>query len=194
MASVVFGLGPLGVFLLMVPESACIPVPSEITLMSAGFAVRSGWMPFWAAVLAATLGNLVGSFIACGIGRASADRTYGRRTTAALAKCDGLFDRHGTRAVFLARLMPLARTFVSLPAGHSRVSIWPFTAMTVLGCAIWAAGLSLLGFLAGAAWAEVGNTVGLVLLGVTVLAVAAWLVAENGPLGESIDDISQGTP
>lgn len=192
MASLVFGLGPLGVFLLMVPESACVPVPSEITLMSAGFAVRSGWMPFWAAVAAATLGNLVGSLIAYGIGRAGSSRTYGRRTTAAFSSCDRLFDRHGTRAVFVARLMPLARTFVSLPAGHSRVAIGPFAAMTLAGCAIWAAVFALLGFIAGAAWAQVGNTLGGILLGLTVLSVGGWIAIRKPTARRSASAESSG--
>src|ERR1700679_3355260 len=101
-SSLVRALGPLGVFLLMVPESACIPVPSEVTLMCAGFAVRSGLMPFWLAVLAATAGNLVGSLIAYGVGRASSKREIGPRASRAFAACNRLFDRYGPRAVFVA--------------------------------------------------------------------------------------------
>jgi membrane protein DedA with SNARE-associated domain len=115
MSSLVIGLGPLGVFLLMIPESACIPVPSEVTLVSAGFAVGSGWMSIWMAVLAATAGNLVGSLLAYGIGRMILLRDRRRRSARALASCDRLLARHGNRAVFLARLMPLARTFISCP-------------------------------------------------------------------------------
>jgi membrane protein DedA with SNARE-associated domain len=140
-------------------------------------------MPFWAAVLAATLGNLVGSFIAYGFGRASAHRTYGPRATAALAKCDRRFARHGSRAVFIARLLPPARTFISLPAGHSRVGVWPFAVMTVVGCAIWAAAFSLLGFLVGTGWAGVSNTLGALLLALTALAAATWLLPENAIRG-----------
>ena len=68
MTALIQHLGPLGVFLLMVPESACIPVPSEVTLLFAGFAVSQGWMSLPLAVLAATAGNLVGSLIAYGVG------------------------------------------------------------------------------------------------------------------------------
>ena len=91
MSDVVLELGPLGVFLLMVPESACIPVPSEVTLMCAGFAVRSGLMPFWLAVLAATAGNLVGSLIAYGVGRAGSGREIGPRAGRAFAACNRPF-------------------------------------------------------------------------------------------------------
>jgi membrane protein DedA with SNARE-associated domain len=178
-SNVVFDLGPLGVFLLMVPESACIPVPSEVTLMCAGFAVRSGWMPFWAAVLAATLGNLVGSLIAYGIGRVGADRAFGPRTTRALASCDRLFERHGNRAVFVARLMPLARTFISLPAGHSRVALAPFTAMTVLGCAIWATAFVLLGAIVGQGWAALSGTLSTMLLALSAVVALGWLLSRQ---------------
>lgn len=179
MSEIVLTLGPLGVFLLMVPESACIPVPSEVTLMCAGFAVRSGWMPFWAAVGAATAGNLLGSLIAYGIGRLGSERVGGPRTSRALASCDRLFARHGERAVFVARLMPLARTFVSLPAGHARVPLGRFTAMTIAGCALWAAAFVLLGALVGAGWESVAGPLGTVLLVIGVLAIATWLLFAN---------------
>lgn len=179
MSEIVLTLGPLGVFLLMVPESACIPVPSEVTLMCAGFAVRSGWMPFWAAVLAATAGNLVGSLIAYGVGRLGSRRSLGPRAARAFASCDRLFARHGERAVFLARLMPLARTFVSLPAGHARVPLGRFAAMTTAGCALWAAAFVLLGALAGAGWESVAGPLGTVLLVLGVLAIATWLLIAN---------------
>ncbi len=97
--------GALGVFLLMVPESACIPLPSEVTLLFSGFAVYQGSMSFLLAVLAATAGNLVGSLLAYGMG---ASRLPGRVPIARTVLCrwEGLLERHGTRAVFIARLLP----------------------------------------------------------------------------------------
>jgi membrane protein DedA with SNARE-associated domain len=175
MTALVTKLGPLGVFLLMVPESACIPVPSEVTLMCAGFGVKEGWMSFWAAVAAATAGNLVGSLIAYGVGRAGSDRNLGPRATAALTKCNRLYARHGTRAVFLARLMPLARTFVSLPAGYARMALGPFVVMTVLGCTIWAAAFALLGLVLGSGWAELSGTIDDLLLVASGLGLIAAL-------------------
>lgn len=163
----------------MVPESACIPVPSEATLICAGFAVKAGWMPFWAAVAAATAGNLVGSLAAYGIGRASYGRDQGPCMAKALASCDRLFSRYRSRAVFFARLMPLARSFVSLPAGHARVPLGPFVAMTVLGCAIWAAVFTLAGTLAGTGWSELSDTVGDLLLAAGATALAALLLAQR---------------
>jgi membrane protein DedA with SNARE-associated domain len=72
--------GPLGVFALMVPESACIPVPSEVTLLFSGFAVSQHWMSFWLAVVAATAGNVVGSLVGCGVraGRTGVRHGLGR--------------------------------------------------------------------------------------------------------------------
>jgi membrane protein DedA with SNARE-associated domain len=175
-------LGPLGVFLLMVPESACIPVPSELTLMCAGFGVRQGWMPFWAAVAAASAGNLVGSLIAYGAGRAGAGRG---KLGQALGSSEGLFARHGNRAVFLARLLPLVRSFVSLPAGYARVPLGPFVAMTLAGCALWAAAFVVLGVVAGEGWEALSGTVGdVTLAAVAVGGLAALWVRRRGQLGQ----------
>jgi membrane protein DedA with SNARE-associated domain len=174
MTVVIERFGALGVFMLMVPESACIPVPSEVTLLFAGVAVYQGWMSFPLAVLAATAGNLLGSLLAYALG---ASRLLagvpGARVV--LERWEGLFERHGTRAVFVARLLPLARTFVSLPAGARRVPLATFVVLTTLGCALWAAAFVLAGLVAGDAWSEVSSVVGRVLLGVGVVVVVASL-------------------
>jgi membrane protein DedA with SNARE-associated domain len=164
--------GPLGVFLLMVPESACIPVPSELTLLAAGFAVHQGRMSLVSAVAAATAGNLVGSLLAYTVGRLSSRWRLWPWAQAGLRRCDTLLARHGARAVFTARLMPLARTFVSLPAGHARIPIVRFIALTALGCAIWASAFVAAGMLLGAGWQRAGDTlrIPLVLLGAATLA------------------------
>ncbi|HEV3047255.1 MAG TPA: DedA family protein [Solirubrobacteraceae bacterium] len=171
--------GALGVFLLMVPESACIPVPSEVTLIFSGVAVREGWMSFPVAVLAATAGNLVGSLLAYGLG-ASGLLAGVPGARVALTRWEGLFERYGMRAVFLGRLLPLARTFVSLPAGARRAPLGAFVALTSLGCALWAAAFVLVGLLAGAAWASIGSLLGRVLLVVGVLALVATLTLGPG--------------
>jgi membrane protein DedA with SNARE-associated domain len=166
--------GALGVFLLMVPESACIPVPSEVTLIFSGVAVREGWMSFPAAVLAATAGNLVGSLLAYGLGASGLVAAVpGARVV--LARWEGLFERYGTRAVLVGRLLPLARTFVSLPAGARRVPMGTFVALTTLGCALWAGAFVLVGLAAGTAWASIGSLLGRALLVVGGLALAATL-------------------
>ena len=103
MTELVRQLGALGVFLLMVPESACIPVPSELTLLFAGFAAHQGWLSVPLAVAAGTAGNLVGSLLAYGVGASGVvARVPGARGV--LSRWDGLLERHGNRAVFIAQV------------------------------------------------------------------------------------------
>ncbi|HSZ14128.1 MAG TPA: DedA family protein [Solirubrobacteraceae bacterium] len=173
MTALIERFGALGVFLLMVPESACIPVPSEVTLIFSGVAVTQGWMSFPLAVLAATAGNVVGSLLAYSLG-ASRLLVGVPGAGVVLERWEGLFERHGTRAVFIARLLPLARTFVSLPAGARRVPLVTFVVLTAAGCALWAVAFVLAGMLAGSAWTAVSSVVGRVLLvvGVAVLVLS----------------------
>jgi membrane protein DedA with SNARE-associated domain len=172
----VLALGALGVFLLMVPESAGLPIPSELTLLLAGVAVGQGRMPWWAAVGAATLGNVVGSVLLYRLGRHSALKHRDGGVERALARCDRLFERHGDAAVFLARLLPLARSFVSWPAGRAGVPIPRFLLLTVAGCAIWAAAFVAAGALAGDGYAAVGGVVRDVTLGVAAALLLAAAV------------------
>jgi len=154
----------------MVPESACIPVPSEVTLLFSGFAVHQGWMSLPPAVLAATAGNLLGSLLAYALG---ASRLLAGVPVAqtVLGRWEGLIERHGIRAVFIARLLPLARTFVSLPAGAQRLPLVPFIVLTTLGCALWAGAFILVGLLASDAWASVSSWLGRALLAIGGLAL-----------------------
>jgi membrane protein DedA with SNARE-associated domain len=173
MTGVIEQFGALGVFMLMVPESACIPIPSEVTLLFSGFAVHQGWMSFALAVLAATAGNLLGSLLAYALG---ATRVLDRVPLAAapLRSGERLLERHGPRAVFIARLLPLVRTFVSVPAGARRVPIVWFVALTAAGCALWAALFVLAGLLAGAAWTTIDSVLGRVLLVLGLLLAGAF--------------------
>src|SRR5207302_3016917 len=171
MTGVIARFGVLGVFLLMVPESACIPIPSEVTLLFSGFAVQQGWMSFPLAVLAATAGNVAGSLLAYGLGASQLlERLALTRTV--LRRWEELLDRHGTRAVFIARLLPLARTFVSLPAGARHIPLIPFTALTTIGCALWAIAFISSGIIAASAWTTVDSVIGRVLLAIGILTLA----------------------
>jgi membrane protein DedA with SNARE-associated domain len=181
MTGAITRFGVFGVFLLMVPESACIPVPSEVTLLFSGFAVHQGWMSFPLAVLAATAGNLVGSLLAYSLGASRLlQRLPGARTV--LRRWEGLLERYGTRAVFIARLLPLARTFVSLPAGARHVRLIPFVALTTIGCALWAAAFVTTGLVVGSAWVTVSSTVGRALLvfGLVAIALAVMRSRQHG--------------
>jgi len=181
MTSLIAQFGALGVFLLMIPESACIPIPSELTLLFSGYAVHRGWISFPLAVAAATAGNLVGSLLAYGLGASGLpERVPGLRVL--VARWGSILERRGTRAVLIARLLPLARTFVSLPAGARRIPLPRFVALTTVGCALWAAAFTLAGVLAGGAWQTLGSVAGRVLLigGVVVLLLSLKRVHPAG--------------
>jgi membrane protein DedA with SNARE-associated domain len=122
-------------------------------------------------VLAATAGNLVGSLLAYGLGASRIlDRLPGANLV--LRRWENLLERYGLRAVFIARLLPLARTFVSLPAGARHLPLVPFIALTTAGCALWAATFVLGGVVAGAGWMAVNSALGRALLVVGLAAVA----------------------
>jgi membrane protein DedA with SNARE-associated domain len=193
MTELITRFGALGVFLLMVPESACIPVPSEVTLLFSGFAVGQGWMSFPLAVLAATAGNLVGSMLAYGLGASRLlERLPGGRKL--LRQSEALLERHGTRAVLIARLLPLARTFVSLPAGARRVPVGPFVALTTLGCGMWAAAFVLVGMSAGTAWESLSSTLGRVLLGVGIVTLGLAVRRNRNRLARATAGDAQPQP
>lgn len=157
----------------MVPESACVPLPSELTLLFAGYAVHRGWLGLPATIAAATGGNLVGSLLAYGLGASGLpERVPGLRRV--LGRWAAMLDRHGTRAVLIARVLPLARTFVSLPAGARRVPLPRFVALTSVGCAAWATAFVVAGMAAGGTWQTLGSVAGrgLALGGVIVLLVS----------------------
>jgi len=175
MTEVIERFGAIGVFLLMVPESACIPLPSEVTLLFSGFAVHQGWMSFTPAVVAATAGNLLGSLLAYALGASHLLQRVPLAGTV-LRRSERLLQRHGTRAVFIARLLPIARTFVSLPAGARGVPLIPFIALTTVGCALWAVGVVLTGVIAASAWVTVDSVIGRGLIAAGALALVASLM------------------
>ena len=153
-------LGLLGIFVLMVLESACIPVPSEATMLFAGFNVAEGRYTFVAAVAAGSLANLVGSWIAYAVGyygRVDLIEKHGHRLFIKphhLAWADRWFERHGDATVFFTRMLPIIRTFISLPAGVARMPFWRFSALTLLGCIPWVALLTFIGLQVGARWTD----------------------------------------
>lgn len=177
--SIIAGWGALGVFVLMVPESAGIVVPSEVVLLLAGVTAGRGQMDLFAAMAAGTAGNVVGSWALYAVGARTADRppAAGSHAARALERCDALLVRHGaSRAVFLARLMPLARSFVSLPAGRVRMPLVRFTLLTTAGCALWAIAFVGAGAIAGDSWSRVGAGVRDVTVVALVAVAAVWLV------------------
>jgi membrane protein DedA with SNARE-associated domain len=156
--------GLLAVFVLMVLESACIPIPSEVTMLfggaltTASFLAPEQQLDFWLVVLAGTVGNVVGSWLAYWAGYAGGrplvDR-WGRYLLIRPHEVDRAhewFERRGQSAVFVGRLLPVIRTFISLPAGVVRMGFWRFTFYTVLGCLPWCLALTWIGALLGERW------------------------------------------
>jgi len=155
---VVNALGLPGVFVLMVLESACIPVPSEATMLFAGFRVSDGEYSLFAAVATGSLANLVGSWIAYGLGyygRMDVLEKHGRKLhikKSHLEWADRWFERHGDATVFFTRMLPIIRTFISLPAGVARMPFWRFSVLTLAGCVPWVFMLTFIGREAGDNW------------------------------------------
>ncbi len=181
--NVVNDLGLPGVFLLMVAESALLPIPSEGTMLFAGFNVASGDWSLWAITAVGVLGNLLGSWIAYGIGyfgRIDLIEKHGRKLLIKphhLKWADDWFARHGDATVFFSRLLPIIRTFISLPAGVAKMPFWRFTVFTVAGSIPWVFALGLVGREAGSRWGrwkEHLHYVDYVVVAAIVLA-AAWL-------------------
>jgi membrane protein DedA with SNARE-associated domain len=156
--------GLLAVFVLMVLESACIPIPSEVTMLfggaltTASFLAPEQQLDFWLVVLAGTVGNVVGSWLAYWAGYAGGrplvDR-WGRYLLIRPHEVDRAhewFERKGQSAVLVGRLLPVIRTFISLPAGVVRMGFWRFTFYTVLGCLPWCLALTWIGALLGERW------------------------------------------
>jgi membrane protein DedA with SNARE-associated domain len=155
---VVGDLGLPGIFLLMAPESACIPIPSEATMLFAGFNVSKGEYSLVAAVAVGSLANLVGSWVAYAVGyygRLELLEKHGRALHVKpqhLAWADRWFARYGDAAVFFSRMLPIIRTFISLPAGVARMPFWRFSALTLAGCIPWILMLTLVGRSVGSNW------------------------------------------
>jgi membrane protein DedA with SNARE-associated domain len=156
--------GYLAIFVLMVLESACIPIPSEVTMLFGGALVTAPFLApeqqleFWLVVAAGTLGNLVGSWLAYWAGYAGGRPLVDRWGRFLLIrphevdKAHDWFERYGERAVFFGRLLPVIRTFISLPAGVVRMGFWRFTLYTLLGCLPWSISLTWIGALLGERW------------------------------------------
>ena len=147
------------VFLLMTLESACIPVPSEGIMLFAGFSVSNGDLTLFGIVAAGVLGNIAGSCVAYAAGY------YGRLELLErhrvfhvnprhLAWTEGWFERYGSATVFFTRMLPIVRTFISLPAGVARMPFWRFIALTAAGCIPWVLMLALIGRAAGDSWED----------------------------------------
>lgn len=157
--------GLLAIFFLMTAESALIPIPSEITMPFAGFMAGRGLISFWLAVGVGALANLTGSLMAYWLGYKKGEewvrgaiRKWGKWLLIREEEFDKAklwFNKYGQWVAFASRLLPVVRTFISLPAGISKMNLRLFSALTFLGSFIWSAFLAYLGLKLGQNWLSI---------------------------------------
>jgi membrane protein DedA with SNARE-associated domain len=154
-------LGYGGVVLMMALESACIPLPSEVIMPFSGYLVSTGRFNLQGVAIAGAFGCLLGSYAAYYVGATGGRRLlmrYGRYLLIApheIELADHFFERWGSAAVFVSRLLPVVRTFIAFPAGVARMELWRFSIYTLLGSYPWCLGLAYVGMKLGQHWSEV---------------------------------------
>ncbi|MHB2024446.1 MAG: DedA family protein [Mycobacteriales bacterium] len=181
--------GYLAIFLLMVLESACIPIPSEAIMpfggaLAGGLFVAAGQphVSLWGVAVAGALGNLVGAELAYVVGRVGGRplvEHWGRYVLLRhrdLDRAEAFFDRRGWLAVLVGRVLPVIRTFISLPAGTAEMPVVPFTAFTLIGSLPWTFGLAAAGEALTKNWKTVSAdfTPATIVIAVICVAVIAW--------------------
>jgi len=150
--------GYAGIFILSALESCAIPIPSEIVVPFSGFLAATGEFNIVLVIVMATLGNWAGSLLLYYIGRSGGRwfvEKYGRYVlihSRDLDRADDWFRRHGSSTVFWSRILPVVRTFSSLPAGVAKMNLKKFNIYTLAGSAIWNTGLAWAGYEAGENW------------------------------------------
>jgi membrane protein DedA with SNARE-associated domain len=193
-------VGYAGVFVLTMLGSACIPIPSEATMLFAGFKVSDGDLTLFGVIAAGVTGELIGCLIAYAAGY------YGRIDLLERNKLihidrkrldwvDSWFQRRGDVTVFIGRLVPLVRAFVSLPAGVAEMPLRRFIPLTLAGSVIWLSGLTLIGRAVGDNWEDLHRKLAFldyVVVAAAIVAIAYLVIKrrgggaepESGPKGE----------
>ena len=179
-----------GIFALMVLSSACIPIPSEVVMLFAGFAVADPaqsathhHMTMTGVVLAGLIGTMVGSWLAYAVGRGGRLELLERHGAklhmgpAQIERADRFFQRYGEQTVLFGRMIPLVRAFVSLPAGVSRMPLGRFTVFSLIGTIPWVLALALAGHALGSDWTSVRKGFEYVDYGIVLLIVVGIVYA-----------------
>lgn len=163
---IIQGSGYLGIFVLMTIESALIPLPSEITMPFAGSLIVTGKFALLPLAIVGSLGNLAGSLIAYWLGFKGEKKVrdlikkYGKYVLVSLDDynlAERWFRNYGEAVVFISRLTPVIRTFISLPAGVSKMNLKKFVVYTILGSFFWSLALALIGKILGQNWQLLGG-------------------------------------
>ncbi|MFI9820848.1 DedA family protein [Streptomyces sp. NPDC052013] len=159
-------LGAPGAGLAIALENLFPPLPSEVILPLAGFAASSGRMGLLSVLLWTTAGSVIGALALYGVGALlGRDRTVALAARLPLVKAadiertEAWFLRHGTKAVFFGRMIPVFRSLISVPAGVERMRLPLFLGLTTLGSALWNTVFVLAGYLLGDNWHEVTTIV-----------------------------------
>ncbi len=171
-----------GVFILMALESACVPIPSEIVLPFAGWLVYDGQFDMVLAALAGTFGCLAGSLFAYVVGLYGGRRLvlrYGKYvllSEKSLDTAERWFSKYGDSVVFFSRLLPIIRTFISLPAGMAKMNLVRFSILTFAGSLPWCFALTYVGYALGPNWESITAVFeGLdILIVIGVIVILAW--------------------
>ncbi|MHB1343882.1 MAG: DedA family protein [Thermoleophilia bacterium] len=177
--------GLVAIFISQTLESMCIPIPSEVVVPYGGFLAAQGHVALWQVVVVAVAANLTGSAIAYAAGRYGGRALflkYGKYVLMSehhLDAADRWFERRGEVTVFLTRMMPGVRTFISVPAGVSRMPFLKFAVYSVLGAVPWNTGLAYLGWVFGENWERLQgwfHQYNLVFFGAVALVIVAAIV------------------
>jgi membrane protein DedA with SNARE-associated domain len=188
LSSLIIGLisatGYLGVVLAMAIESACLPLPSEVIMPFSGYLVSRGRFSLWWVSLAGAAGCSLGSVLAYGLGAWGGRPLvlkYGRYFLIHrkdMERADRFFARHGDKATFLARLLPVIRTFISLPAGIAKMDFAKFLFYSFAGSLPWCFFLAWIGFNLGERWNEAQAIFHKLdfLIGIALMAAILWFV------------------
>ena len=177
--------GYVAVAVLMAAENACIPIPSELILGFAGYLVFAGHMSFEGALAAGMVGGLLGSIFAYEVGarggRAFVEK-YGKYFLIKKSHVDiaqRWFDRYGLKAVFFSRMLPVVRTFISLPAGFARVDTKRFFVYTIAGSLPWTAAILYAGVVLGESWTllmEYGHEASIIFVVLSLIVIAVLYI------------------
>lgn len=177
-------LGYAGIAAMMAIESACIPLPSEIIMPFSGYLVSQGRFTIFGTALAGAIGCVIGSIVAYVVGRYGGRAfiwKYGKYVLIShhdIELADRWFNKYGQWAIFFSRLLPVIRTFISLPAGIAKMRFVPFVIYTFLGSLPWCYALSYVGFRLGAHWETLGGYFHKfdAAIGIIILSGAVWWV------------------
>jgi membrane protein DedA with SNARE-associated domain len=180
--------GAPGAGLAVFAENLFPPIPSEVILPLAGFTASRGELDLVAAIAFTTLGSLLGAFVLYGLG-AWLGRDRMRRLARHIPLVDvrdvdrteDWFTRHGSKAIFFGRLVPIFRSFISIPAGIERMPLLKFGLLTLAGSLIWNTTLILAGYLLGEQWHVVEEYAGILqwVVIAAVVAAVAWFVVSR---------------